>query len=254
MSEQLQVQKARTVCRNCIFAIYEGETQTGCKNNIIEGLKDDKNVEIIEAYDETKKEFYIIDNFFCMWFRNAEWGLKRKKSKWRAEAEKEMQMQYQAIVITNNSIEDLTKTIVSLNKQILKPKHITVIRNINDSIRNAQIITLLKEKLKDIRWRVQSQLQDESNPVDDAIQAVAYQYYAVYNAGYVVKNNVFSKLNDKINRDSFRFGVILGDENGNGRIVSTNIHKLLAGNYKFSIEEKLRINEWPSLILTEIPE
>ena len=47
----------KTSCRDCTFAVYEGETQTGCEADRIDTFRDQGYV--IEAYDD-EKEFYII--------------------------------------------------------------------------------------------------------------------------------------------------------------------------------------------------
>jgi len=57
-----------TSCKTCVFAIYDGKTQTGCLDNRIEKFKD----EIIEAYDD-EKEFYVIKRI-CNLFRNNVWN------------------------------------------------------------------------------------------------------------------------------------------------------------------------------------
>ena len=46
-----------TSCKKCKFAIYDGQTQTGCEDNRIEKyLEQDR---CFEAYDN-EKEFYVI--------------------------------------------------------------------------------------------------------------------------------------------------------------------------------------------------
>lgn len=58
----------QTSCKNCIFAIYDGNTQKGCQDNRIEKFGDF----VIEAYDDSK-EFYVI-NRLCNLYRNSNWN------------------------------------------------------------------------------------------------------------------------------------------------------------------------------------
>lgn len=57
-----------TSCKECIFAIYENDTQTGCTANKIEQYKD----KIIEAYDEDR-EFFVV-NGICTLKRPLTWN------------------------------------------------------------------------------------------------------------------------------------------------------------------------------------
>lgn len=59
---------SNTSCKDCTFAIYDGNTQTGCKDNRIIKFKDD----IIEAYDNDK-EFFVIKRL-CTLYRTKEWN------------------------------------------------------------------------------------------------------------------------------------------------------------------------------------
>lgn len=58
----------QTSCKECVFAIYDGNTQTGCKDDRISKFKED----VIEAYDE-EKEFYVI-NRTCTLYRTKNWN------------------------------------------------------------------------------------------------------------------------------------------------------------------------------------
>ena len=58
----------QTSCRNCLFAIYDGKTQTGCEANRIEKF----GSLVVEAYDDLK-EFYVI-NRLCNLYRPLYWN------------------------------------------------------------------------------------------------------------------------------------------------------------------------------------
>lgn len=69
-SQQLDSNSAliRTSCKDCIFAIYEDDTQISCAHDRIDKFKTLSSDLVIEAYDE-EKNFYVI-NKFCNFYRN----------------------------------------------------------------------------------------------------------------------------------------------------------------------------------------
>jgi hypothetical protein len=58
--KSLPKELTKTSCKKCIFAVYEGKTQTGCKFDRID--KYSKQNKVIEAYDD-ESEFYVIKDF-----------------------------------------------------------------------------------------------------------------------------------------------------------------------------------------------
>jgi hypothetical protein len=63
-------QKIRTNCKDCIFAIYDGKTQVGCKALRIDAFKNKDK--ILEAFDEDR-EFYVVKGF-CNLYRDSKWN------------------------------------------------------------------------------------------------------------------------------------------------------------------------------------
>ena len=60
-----------TSCKKCVFAIYDNITQTGCHLDYIAKYRE-KNISILEAYDE-QKEFYVIGDKKCPGYREDSW-------------------------------------------------------------------------------------------------------------------------------------------------------------------------------------
>ena len=58
----------QTSCKDCIFAAYDGNTQTGCLADRISKFEND----VIAAYDD-HREFYVI-NRLCNMFRKKTWN------------------------------------------------------------------------------------------------------------------------------------------------------------------------------------
>ena len=50
--------KVHTACKNCMFAVYEDNTQTGCYINRLEKYSD-----VLECYDEEKTHSWITQDY-----------------------------------------------------------------------------------------------------------------------------------------------------------------------------------------------
>lgn len=74
MKSQQQEQSIKTSCCDCAFAIYNGNTQTGC---IFDRIKKFDN--IVEAYNKDK-EFFVL-NRLCNYYRNKSWGYSSNDAK-----------------------------------------------------------------------------------------------------------------------------------------------------------------------------
>jgi hypothetical protein len=55
----MSIKAIHTPCKNCVFAKYDGKTQTDCHLDMTTKFSS-KGIEIIKAYDE-EKEFDIIN-------------------------------------------------------------------------------------------------------------------------------------------------------------------------------------------------
>lgn len=110
MKSQLQDRKLQTSCKNCIFAVYEGITQTGCVANRLK--KFDKN-DIIEAYDN-EKEFYVI-NKFCNLYRPLSWngGIQNL-----GKATSESALDFDIMVNCNNITEEFKNYLIGATASI----------------------------------------------------------------------------------------------------------------------------------------
>lgn len=69
-SRPLESNNYETACKECLFAIYDGKTQTGCTLGRIEKFQDLEQV--IDAYDDSK-EFYVIKGI-CNAVRQSGWN------------------------------------------------------------------------------------------------------------------------------------------------------------------------------------
>ena len=70
MKSQQHDSTYQTACKNCVFAVYDGDTQVDCSMGRISKYQDLGMV--IDAYDE-EKEFYVI-NGICNVVRQSNWN------------------------------------------------------------------------------------------------------------------------------------------------------------------------------------
>jgi len=250
-------QQIDTPCKDCLFALYEDNTQTGCNVNMIQKFRR-YDVPILEAYDEDK-EFYVIQGKRCLWHRTETW-------KWAGEnpyeqvsaIRNEIEISYQGIVFCDNDFEDTKKTVESLTSQYIAPKHITLIRRPDNPVTGKEMHIWLQKhcKKQDIAWRIQNvTATDLPNGfhIDMVISRHPYQYYFVCNSGCEVPQNLFSSLNQKIVEELYPLTILAPNEAGNGLIVSYILHKIFQGNQDVGMLQKVATHtETPITTVTEI--
>lgn len=239
---QPNISRLHTSCKNCIFAIYDGDTQTICQMARLH------NEEVIEVYDDERK-FNVINNVKCHYKRTKSWADKVKIDDWKKRVLEENRIKYQVLIFLEryHTLEQLQHTIKSLLNQRLKPQHITVIKKPLSNINLSSIHQYLKTL--EIPWKLQDVVNTNLNNlmlIDDAIRMVSYPYYAVFQAGLVIPMLFFDTISSEIFNKHLRFGVLMNDERP--VVVSTLIHKVFGGNGKSSLIKKLRKEECHSLI------
>jgi len=235
--------KYDTPCKNCIFAKYTGITQTDCKLNKLELFKQ-HNIQIIEAFDE-EKEFYVIKNRTCRWFRNDRWIHTNQDIEAQKEyLDQETLTQFQAIVFANDDIKDLDITVDSLLAQLLPPVHITIIRPPYCETSITELVS--KGLMLSCQWRVQD-IIDPNTPrgsmIDYALDAKPHQYYSVFNAGFEVPEDMFLTIHKVMMEDLQPITILLPNSTNNGLTVSYFLHKILQGHHDCGIEHKLYNND-----------
>lgn len=243
----MQPNLVRTVCRDCIFAKYEDNTQTACSIGQLEKLVA-AGGKLIEAYDAQNKEFFIIDDVLCMFRREQAWAVGKSQADWVKHIREEMTIQYQVIVIASpgTSFDKISKTIRSAAAQTLKPRKITVIRLDTCEIPKSHLMSMLKDY--DVPWELRCNADDDNLIIDEAVtNSQGTQYYGVFGPGFQIPENWFSYLDKKVIDQNFEFAVISDDD---VYIASRFIHEYLNGNVGKSLTEKLRENQCQKMIKT----
>jgi hypothetical protein len=190
-----------TSCKKCVFAIYDNITQIGCHLDYLNKYKD-KNISILEAYDE-QKEFYVIGDKKCpgyredSWFKNANLSMEEKIIK----IKQENSINY-LIVINLKDIDpiDLHKIFNTISELSFKPSKIILIRHTDDNKKFP--FATLKTSLDDlnIQWRIQTMI-DKDALWGDILHGITVAGNHAYRfiCGIKTYTEDLSKLIDKAN-------------------------------------------------------
>jgi hypothetical protein len=223
-----------TSCKDCKFAIWDGNTQIGCEQGVL-----DKYNNIIEAYDE-EKEFNIINNDVCLLKRS----LSSKCS--LEDARKEISIRYNAIIIykdwPKSNKKLLEKSIKSLVDQEIKPSSICIIAPFGLQL-DIDMVTGLLKKYDIKNWKVECQLNPDTmeNYIDRFVETTNEKqpWYLVMNSDFILPKDYLSQINKRYILDLEQFGLVKPlDEERNGLLVKTIFHAYLGGSRNNLIENK----------------
>jgi hypothetical protein len=128
----MSIKAIHTPCKNCVFAKYDGKTQTDCHLDMTTKFSS-KGIEIIKAYDE-EKEFDIINGKKCYGYRENKYFVSRGLEE--ADIEEKInyvkqffKINYLMIINIKNFDYD---TMYSLAQEIkslaIKPQNVVLIR------------------------------------------------------------------------------------------------------------------------------
>ena len=149
-------------CKNCVFAIYDSNSQKGCSLNYLDVYKNN-NIEVLEAYDD-EKEFYIINDKKCIGYRENSWfeeiGMKDASVEEKIlRFKKDNELNYVIVLnlktFTFNDLDMLLKQIADIS---IKPQKIILIRFIDDEkqFEYNKINELFLKHGINIQWRIQT--------------------------------------------------------------------------------------------------
>lgn len=238
----------KTLCKNCIFAIHENDTdipfprvtyQTGCSLGRLEKYKLLDCV--VEAEDlDTGNKSFIIDNRYCLACRNHDWGEKIDKEKWQEVVREEMALQFQALIFHDKQESDLKQTIESLTSQSHPPKKIIIIRK-PDCVQPPEKLVEYMDSLG-VEWKIQNIIRPKMKDEDcvDIVQEInPKQFYSVFHAGCVLPFDFFEKINYVVNELLLQFAMVSPNSSGDGMVVSSAVHKYYGGNSDKKLEKKI---------------
>jgi len=242
----------RTLCRDCIFASFEKGVQQGCTLGRIEKFKDLGTDVSMEKDTGKDKQYYVINDRYCMACRNEKWlcGLDETTDHVQV-MKKEMCLQYTAIVFLESTLNDLDKTLRSLNAQNPKPKNVKIVRKPSCDYSLAEVAEVCEQL--ETQWTVRNFLSEFSdNECTDLIlrSNTMSAFYCVFYAGFQVPADTMTNVNDFVNEELQQFAILLPDKEGNGKTVQTLVHRMCKGNSGEDLEKKMEKAEWKNKILT----
>lgn len=224
--------KLHTSCKDCIFAIYDGDNkkQDGCQFNKIEKLIEN-GVKVVESFDEDK-EFYVLDNHACMTYRRH--LLPNKTIEEQVQIAKKQAAPKIACVITveSDNIEDLEKTIKSLIEQDSQFNEIVFC--VLSKIKPSQIVSSINKNNGKFKWSIK-QIVDEywngAKAINVAVQKSKSTYASVFNSGFEIPKTFVKEIVVSLAEEMKRF-IMLNpiDEKSNGLTIQIYSFNALRGN------------------------
>ena len=244
-----------TPCTECIFAKYDGKTQTGCGFGRLDKFKE-RNVEIIPAFDLEGREFFVVKSF-CIELIGKAWGEQYKKEEHVDQVKKEYELRLHYIIIVggdrgegfvvdneyiDNQMNELDKTAWSVFNQSTPAATAIIVNNSRvpqfDIYHKAHEIfdkTHVKFYILDMGGK-----SDDYDCIDAAFPNVGNGYYAVFKAGHEADLSFGDKFNRLINEELYHAPYMLGYDGINGTVVQASMHRYLRGNLEVPLEQKIR--------------
>lgn len=172
------IEPIHTACKQCVFAKFDGITQTGCELGYIAKFRE-MNADILDVYDDDL-EFYVINNKKCLGYRENSWFKKLDMENATIEEKKERflkdnHINYLLVIdLSSLSIEELEQIKLKLMDVKYKPSKIIIIRYIKDLEKFS--FDVIRSFLKDtsfdeIPWRVQT-MEDNDIKFEDVLHNI----------------------------------------------------------------------------------
>lgn len=242
----------RTLCRDCIFASFEKGVQQGCTLGRLEKFKNLGTDVSMEKDTDKDKQYYAINDRYCMACRNEKWLSGLDESTDHVEAmRKEMSLQYTAIIFHESTLDDLNKTLRSLSAQSPKPKNLKIVRRPSCKYKVEEAAEVCKQF--EIPWVVRNFISESSEHecIDLILRSPTMSaFYCVFYSGFEVPVDTMANVNDFVNEELQQFAILLPNKEGNGKMVQTLVHKMCYGNREEPLEKKMEKAEWKNKILT----
>lgn len=250
------INQLHTNCRDCAFAVYSGKTQTECSANVLERYR--KNgADVIEVYDDTEKEFFVINDKLCPHHREKEWAKQYSKSELLNIVNSQIKSPYHIILVYSQdcNLEDLSRTVASLSNQFNPPNIVSVLNmKQTESIYkiNMEFEKILTDHEDKFDWRIQNILDPETTvrqgidlTIDGTYFKFSFPYYIVFECGFEVPDDFSKEIHNSIAFDGKQvvFASPL-EKTLNGMLVNRMLHRKHTGNaFNVNIEDKLEAFE-----------
>jgi len=253
----MKISHTSTACKECVFAVYDGNTQTSCKLNKIQDYRN-AEIDIVDVYDDDKN-FYIINGRFCLFFRNQQVMEHHPKNTWEKIVRLQTKVPYHLILMVNK--EDTLKTVKdairSIKQQEYEPNIVTIVNkqypyyqeSPNSYIRPSKILEILQDAefhQYSLRNIYDAELQDREmiDLVFDTYKQHSYPFYAVFMANRQIPLEFSTQLNTAILIKMQQICVATLDSSVHGMVFNRIAHKKHGGNsFRIDLEQKILKNE-----------
>lgn len=195
-----------TSCKDCIFAEFRDNTQTGCRLGMIDKYKQ-HGIAVEECYDE-EKEFFVIPNRMCMKKRNKGWAQNNEDFDIQKYAiNKELTPLIHAIVIPKN-IEELEQIIIGLIEQSELPHFVSIINSHN--LNPNDVLPMITES--GLQWELDNVVMDrkEIELIHKHVQKRMLPYYTIIK-NPITNSNLLNEVSEYIKESLNSFGCIKKD-------------------------------------------
>jgi hypothetical protein len=235
--------KIHTCCKDCVFSQYEGITQLDCSLGKIDKFER-LDIPIIEAYDD-EKEFYIIENRKCQFYRNKQWMLQNidvgdapNTINFLVKKETQISPDILILVETNTSLEDIKTTVLSIKNSTIKPLSIIFTFEKNIEKLHLSIFQWIKHNVE-IPYSYEY-VHIEDNKINFGVRRVKL-FYICLEAGKELKEKYIENINNRINNEMWPILYIRAEEpyQYHHMFVSKQLHNFVGGFGKRTIDDKV---------------
>ena len=233
MKSEQRDNPVQTSCKECLFAKYDGITQTDCLADRLKHFDGD----IIEAYDE-EKEFYVI-NRTCTFIRPKSWNEgKSEVEKARLEVKTSFGL---FINLPDFSEEELVKTVGSIKKINYDKSKIVVTMCHLQGGESELYVKLLGDLLNaGVEAYLSVSIHEAAKEWDNLNRFRNCLFFSIVSAGQEIDADIFSRCDEALNDD----GKIFASAQRNG--TSLLLTKIFLNHYIeyksiYEIEEALML-------------
>ena len=243
-----------TSCRDCAFAKYHGSRQMSCDLGRIKAYRE-AGAEVIEAFDDKGKEFFVINDRACVMKRSKEWASQFAKAALKDIVLNQAKIPYHVMLILEREqdIPQLIKQVSVLDGQDTPPTIVSIVSTCTpDSLYKMNMkISALINKFNNIEYRIQNTIDADRTVrelIDLAADATHFKHKTSYYLVFEVTKEIppfFSKdLADAIYNDGKQVIFVYPTEGVHCIVSNTFIHRKHTGNaFNVHLEDKIEAFE-----------
>lgn len=231
-----------TFCGTCLFAKYDDEhKQVGCEAAMLERFKEQGKA-VVHTETPDGYRFCVIQDCICYYWRPFDWRPQEE------DIEKLVKIAREEITLTadiiiycdkNTTFDEVEDTIKSINNMTLKPVRVYFAND--HMVTPGEFVMWARTKL-DMSWRVESVIVEYDSflrAVDAVVDKCTSRYISIFRAGFIISKDFLKSIDKALHDDLDKFVYLKPIDSINGMTYQRNLHELLGGNKKMSIQEKI---------------